>query len=326
MSKKKLLIIHQGALGDFVLTFPALNCLKHAYHQVDAICQGKLGRIAQELNLVENWYPLESAAFASLYLDDFSLIAPKVRTMLQAYDQIVLFSYSQQLENILNTITKHKTFRIPPRPDPNEKVHVSEHIIQHLKSVKMIAQAYSLNQMGSHKTNAPDKMERGIHSSIVLMHPGSGSRRKNWPLSDFLKLAELLCLQGMQPQFVLGPAEYDLAEGIAESRLKNMPIHIVSELEQVLQLVKTASGFIGNDSGISHLAAFTGLPTVVVFGPSDPAIWKPIGRVVAVVSSELECSPCFEKGKNDCASMDCLRSISPDVIKYEFLKLLGRQY
>ena len=173
------------------------------------------------------------------------------------------------------------------------------------------------------KTGTPDGCCQKPVPARVLLHPGSGSRKKNWPLSKFLKLAEIFQLEQMRSEFILGPAEYDLAKAVEISGLLNPKIHILSELEQALSLMHKACGLIGNDSGICHLAAFTGLPTLVVFGPTDPAKWKPIGRSVAIVRSDLDCSPCLEKDKNICDSMKCLRSITPERVYTEFSNLIS---
>ena len=72
--QKKLLIIHQGSLGDFILTFPAIIGLKHSYQQIDVLCQKKLGELASELSLIANAYALESGAFATFYSDHLDRI------------------------------------------------------------------------------------------------------------------------------------------------------------------------------------------------------------------------------------------------------------
>ncbi len=323
MAAKKLLIIHQGALGDFVLTFPAIIGLKRTYRPIDVLCQGKLGKIARKLDLVDNGYALESAAFASLYSEPAGLIDPKVKNIIQTYDQIILFSYSRLLENSLNRISRHKVYRIAPRPPENEKIHVSEYIIKHLKAAKLLPVDKQFNKPFMQKAGAPDGYRQKSVPARTLLHPGSGSRKKNWPLSKFLKLANILRLQQMPSEFILGPAEYDLAKAIEISGLLNPKIHIVSQLEQALSLMHKACGLIGNDSGICHLAAFTGLATLVVFGPTDPAKWKPIGRSVSIVRPDIDCSPCLEKDKNSCDSMKCLRSITPERVYTEFSNLIS---
>jgi ADP-heptose:LPS heptosyltransferase len=93
-------------------------------------------------------------------------------------------------------------------------------------------------------------------------------------------------------------------------------------LTELAGRLKAGGGFIGNDSGVSHLAAFIGLPTVAVFGPSDPEIWKPMGRAVKVVRSDLECSPCFETKTVGCEEIECFNRITPETVLASFYGLI----
>jgi ADP-heptose:LPS heptosyltransferase len=127
---------------------------------------------------------------------------------------------------------------------------------------------------------------------------------------------------GKQPEFILGPAEYDLYDILMQSKKLNANVHKIEQLTELAGLLKTGGGFIGNDSGVSHLAAFIGLPTVAVFGPSDPEIWKPMGRAVKVVRPDLECSPCFETGTVGCEEMLCVRGITPEDVLAAFYGLI----
>jgi ADP-heptose:LPS heptosyltransferase len=105
----------------------------------------------------------------------------------------------------------------------------------------------------------------------VVIHPFSGSRKKNWSLKNFQELASRLPLQ---VEWCAGPEE---------------PLPDANRFDNLLELaawLKGARLYIGNDSGISHLAAATGMPTFVLFGPTDPAIWAPRGANVWVKRSE----------------------------------------
>ena len=99
-------------------------------------------------------------------------------------------------------------------------------------------------------------------------------------------------------------------------------VHVIEDLGDLVSLLETSGGFIGNDSGVSHLAAFMGLPTVAIFGPSDPDRWKPVGPSVDIVRPTLECNPCFETGNDDCDKMDCFDGISPETVLSAFYGLV----
>lgn len=143
------------------------------------------------------------------------------------------------------------------------------------------------------------EMGGGLRSSRILIHPGSGGREKCWPLENFLALARRLCEAEQDIAFVIGPAEEErlgadpIRRLAAEfTLLRNLPLDPLAHEMSGARLV------IANDSGPAHLAAATGTPTVVLFGPTtDPAVWRPLGEQVKVVgggrwpemSEVLEC-------------------------------------
>jgi ADP-heptose:LPS heptosyltransferase len=99
----------------------------------------------------------------------------------------------------------------------------------------------------------------------VIVHPGSGSPRKNWPLARFQELARRL------------QAEWAVREDGSP---------VIEDLYQLACWLKSATVYIGNDSGITHLASAVGAPVVALFGPTDPAVWRPRGEQVEVVKRD----------------------------------------
>lgn len=318
-----VLIIHYGALGDFVVSFPALLRLKQSYSQIDVICQNKLGKLGRDLNVIDKWFPIEARYFASLYSDP---VDQKIKDILNAYKEIILFSFSKDLEQKINNLTGKNIHRIPPRPDATHRIHVTEHILLGLERCGLFespAKDYGSilppAEYSDRKNTSYDI--RSYDIGRILIHPGSGSRKKNWPVQNFLKIEAILRTNNMKPEFILGPAEDFLAGELMKQPDINRRVHIVSDLSELAVLLKTAVGFIGNDSGVSHLSAFLGLPTVTVFGPSDPMRWRPVGPAVKAVRPDLDCIPCFENNKNNCDSMECLNKTTPEIVIDAFYTL-----
>lgn len=308
---RNLLVIHQGALGDFVATFPAMIRLKNAFHSFGVICQRKLGKMARALGVADDYFPAESAAFASLYSDHAD---PHIRDFLILYHHIVLFSYSEQVEKAISELTGQKVHRIPPRADSCQQIHVTQHILSQLAECELLR--------GTEPFSHTDKREPGYDPLRILIHPGSGSKRKNWPLSDFIRLGDRLHSDGMRPEFILGPAEHSLRQTIQNASDKRL--HSLSDLAEVLSLFRNAGAFIGNDSGLTHLAAFMGLLTLGIFGPSDPERWKPSGLTVKIVRPDgLDCSPCFESAQTNCEHAECLTRTSPETVLSAFYSMQG---
>lgn len=130
--------------------------------------------------------------------------------------------------------------------------------------------------------------ETGVDFSkkLVVIQPGSGGLEKCWHLDNFLAVAKELTQHDIEVIFLLGPAEL---ERFSDAAIKNINagggcLRDLS-LTQVLRLLSCADGFVGNDSGITHLAAGLGSRTVAVFGPTDPKVYSPIGPAVTVLTS-----------------------------------------
>jgi ADP-heptose:LPS heptosyltransferase len=316
MPKSNLLIIHQGALGDFILAFPAITRLHRHYKTIDVLCQSQSGKLAKALGLVKNWYPAEAAYVASLFSDQ---IDSKVKTILKQYDQFIIFTLSDQLEQSINRFSESLSCRLPPNPPADRRIHVAKFILGNIADCCLLKNT----DAALDDISLPDRRNREHTPRKILLHPGAGSIRKRWALSNFLAVESTLRAEGLKPEFVLGPAERDLAQDL---RQPDRPLHVLDDLLELLDLFRFAGGYIGNDSGASHLAAYCGLPTTVIFGPADPERWAPIGRAVKVVRPALQCSPCFEIEPANCDGLLCLEGTSPRKVIDAFFSLYwGKQ-
>jgi ADP-heptose:LPS heptosyltransferase len=114
---------------------------------------------------------------------------------------------------------------------------------------------------------------RSLPVGFLALHPGSGSRTKNWPFDRFAEAARRL-VGGRPWLLVLGPAEEDIAPPPDAVSARGLALRTLGAV------LARAGLFLGNDSGVSHLAAAAGTRTLVLFGPTDPAQWSPVGRCV----------------------------------------------
>ncbi|RPH48128.1 MAG: hypothetical protein EHM85_17970 [Desulfobacteraceae bacterium] len=314
--QKKLLIIHQGALGDIVSIFTAIIRLKEKLRQIDIICKKSIGELTSFLKLTDKYHPAESALFSSL----FSYEADhRIVDILRPYDEIILFSFSEELEITIARLLNKKIYRFNPRPDASSEIHVLNNVMGYLFQNGLISDT---------KLTATDYFPESVRPANnpcdrlkIFIHPGSGSLRKNWKLHNFIKVFEKIRSLGMNPEIITGPAEENLAGIMAESLPAGTKIHNMQNLLDLAKLLSQAGGFIGNDSGISHLAAFTGIPTVVIFGPSSPKRWAPFGRSVEVLRPATDCTPCFETEKSNCTETKCLELTTPDMVVETLLRI-----
>ena len=300
MPNANLLIIHQGALGDFILTFPAISRLQKYYHPIDVLCQNQQGQLAKSLGLAQDCYPSEAAYFASLFSDR---IDPKIRAILAQYENIILFTRSDDLAQSIKRVTANLSCRLAPKPAARQRVHVAEFVLESIFNCGLITRADATLDDIPGAVIADHRRKR----DKILLHPGAGSTRKRWPVSNFIQVEASLKADGLKPEFVLGPAEENLAPELQDPQ---RPVHVPDNLPQLAALLKSAGGYIGNDSGASHLAAYLGLPVAVIFGPADPKRWAPVGRAVKIVRPGLPCRPCFETEPANCDEPQCLAGTS----------------
>lgn len=319
MTKSRILVIHYGALGDVVVAFPALLRLKAAYGPITIICQDNIGSLARQLDIADKWYPLEAAAFASLHSGHDH---PAVKKILGSFHKIVLFSNSPSLEKTLLSMTNGEIYRIRPRPDQLEKIHVGRHIISNLVRYRLIEESGKDEFCRLSFIIRSDRRDLDYHRMKLFIHPGSGSRKKCWPISKFIKTASLMENRGWEPAFILGPAEYDFFDVLLRQKSLKAEVHKIDTLTQLALLLKTGGGFIGNDSGISHLSAFLGLPTVAVFGPSDPDVWKPTGRAVQILRPREGCGPCIDTTTKASEKLKYFSGISCEDVSAAFCRLV----
>jgi ADP-heptose:LPS heptosyltransferase len=311
MANKKLLIIHQGALGDFILTLPAIIRLQKYYDVIDTLSQSGIGNLAKALGLVKKSYPLEAAYVASLFTDQ---IDSKIKTFLTSYANIVLFTLSDQLEQTIRRIASAPVCCISPKPPEYMRLHLTEFVLENLVNCGLIKKADAV--VGD--IPLPKRSNRSKYSDKVLLHPGAGSKRKRWPITNFLEVEAMFRADGLKPEFILGPAEEALVDALLRTK---RTVHIRMDLTELAALLNSVGGYIGNDSGASHLAAFLGVPTAVIFGPADPKRWTPVGRYVAIVRPELECRPCFETEKANCDGSECLHGTTPEKVIEAFYRV-----
>nr|HID59715.1 hypothetical protein [Desulfobacterales bacterium] len=314
MERTKTLIIHQGALGDLILSLPAILKLKiEKKTDLALLCPHHLGRLIQTLGIVVECFSIERACFSLLFSDE---IDSSLCDFLRRYERIIVFSFSDMVPKNITRIGLKEVYRIPPRPPIRKRIHVSRYIIDQFKATRLLKNSLDLDSNFRLSIPGLSHIEpfNGEKKRIVI-HPGSGSRRKWWALRNFLELSLLIRkIHSYEPIFILGPAEIGLRKDIEDhANVGPSSLYCNPESRLLISILKEASIFLGNDSGVTHLAASLGIPTLAIFGPSDPIRWKPVGPHVKVVRLELDCEPCFEISKENCATSPCLNNISSEM-------------
>ncbi|MBN1807829.1 MAG: lipopolysaccharide heptosyltransferase II [Planctomycetes bacterium] len=144
---------------------------------------------------------------------------------------------------------------------------------------------------------------------------------KEWPAERFAGVIEGLARRGL-PAVITGKG----AAAEKYSRMLSLPGAIdrmgKTDLAGLVSIIAAAALFIGNDSGAAHLAAGLGVPTVAIFGSTDPVATRPLGRRTRVLYAHVECSPCFGRTCRH-STYQCLNSISVESVLEAAGDLLG---
>ena len=316
MAGAQILVIHQGAIGDFVLSLPALQTIKNAFPGCSLEMLGYPGILSLVgSNFADTIRSVDWAPASTLY-GDYENVSAHIRQYLSGFERLFFFSASTRSACISNVQRCHP-YAIHIRSFPDTEQHVVDYQLAQLAALGF-ATAEPVPQLcaGCDDQRRADDFLRCTDfdptvAPLIAVHPGSGGRQKCWPAASFLAV-----MQGLHAQrhasflIIAGPADEHTA-GELQAVVHNLPHHVLRTLDLplVAALISRSALFIGNDSGITHMAAALGIPTVAVFGPTDPAVWGPRGQSVCIVR-EYDCGGQW-------------RWPGPDVVLQSALILLG---
>jgi ADP-heptose:LPS heptosyltransferase len=149
--------------------------------------------------------------------------------------------------------------------------------------------------------------------TLLVLAPGSGAREKNWPADFYLKVADWWRHRARGGVVILvGPVEEE--RGGLDLLLNRFPVAQNLSLGQVVALLARSHIYLGNDSGITHLAAAVGVRTIALFGPSDAHQWAPRGNRVTILRRNVDCSPCTISVMKGCPHRKCLTELYPEEV------------
>lgn len=331
-----ILVLHQGGVGDFILCLPAIGSIRRHYTGVRMELMGypRILQLVEGRYYVDKGRSVDEVGLVSLYLEGSDVNGPGFRYF-RGFD--LAFLFTQDREGIFSTNVRRagvkEVFSIPRFPGDKRRVHIIDQMLSCLSSVGipqgrgvprifLSEEDRRFGEVWLAQKGAYEAAEKGF----IALHPGSGSRKKLWPLEKFSDLAARIThTLGLHVILLVGPAEREyLGSGFERMRFMHAVVADSLPLIQVASLLNSCRCYIGNDSGMTHLAAAVGVPTVALFGPSDPEIWGPRGKKVAIVRKELDCSPCSREELERCAYQRCLELIEVEEVIERARGLMNR--
>jgi ADP-heptose:LPS heptosyltransferase len=330
---QSILVIHQGALGDFILALPALETLRKNFPHARTIIIGypRILELVDQRFYADGTISVDRREMVSLFVPGRPL-DPSLSQVLDQFDLIVVFGKDEEGMFIgnLKRVCRGSLLHINSFPRWGEKIHLSEHLLRQFSQYGFFISGLNprLYLQESDKDWGKNFWkERGLtpeeRSKVIVLHPGSGSKKKVWPLDRFVSLARILQDRfGSKILILFGPAEGSEVERVFEGMDPQASIQVKGL--SLLELASVMNGcrlFIGNDSGISHMASALGIPTIAIFGPTDPRVWSPRGEKVWVVRKETPCSPCNRERILQCTEIGCLKGIGIEEVLEELEKM-----
>ena len=287
----KILVIRGGAIGDFILTLPALAALRRQFPEarVEVLGYPHIVKLAVAGGLADHAESIEARSLAGYFARGGEL-AEGLADYFSEFDLIVSYLYDP--DDIFRTnvgrCTGAQFIKGPHRPNEKLKVPASQ---VYLKPLERLA-IFDADPVPRLELRLPVGAAQG-HSgggrfpagSVLALHPGSGSERKNWPEANWAELLQRLMYFTELNLLVLGgEAEGERLQRLTAA-LPPARVRVAQSLplDQLAHALARCDLFVGHDSGISHLAAALGLKAVILWGETVEEIWRPLSDKVVLV-------------------------------------------
>ncbi len=269
--RPRVVVLRPGALGDALLSFPTLALLRARMPdaRITFVARADVLPLALRAHLADAAYSFDLPAWSALWRTTSAhepLLSAELEAASTAREHAALY--------LAHATT---SLGIGDAPDCLEQL---SHFTPPLHGALDHAGAAALWDAS-----------RLPPSGVVALHPGSGGAAKCWPAASFAALAGRLRTAGYHPLLIEGPADGAAVAAVMQSLRRSSiadPPAVARELslETLAAALVRCAAFIGNDSGVSHLAGLCAVPTLALFGPTDPAVWAPVGSHVRVVRAE----------------------------------------
>jgi heptosyltransferase III len=279
----KILVIRGGAIGDFILTTPVLAALRGQFpdSEIEVLGYPHIVQLAIDAGLADEVRSIESRPLAGFFAQGGAL-DDELADYFAGFAVIISYLYDPDAIFQINVARcSGAQFLVGlHRPDDRAGVHATEVFLKPLERLAI----FGADPVPRFRLAAslPPRLPPG---RWLAVHPGSGSESKNWPAARWVEFLDLVIRQSDWRLLLIGGESEgqrvpELARRLPADRWQlacNLP------LPGLAQLLRECQGYVGHDSGISHLAAAVGLPGWILWGRTAEAVWRPQGPGMQLV-------------------------------------------
>ncbi|MGO8926944.1 MAG: glycosyltransferase family 9 protein [Limisphaerales bacterium] len=282
----RILVIRGGAIGDFILTLPAIAALRRQFPEahLEVLGYPHIAQLALAGGLVNRVQSIEAGALAGFFARDGEL-AENLADYFSEFDLILSYLYDPDriFETNVGLCTGAQFIVGSHRADEAARIHAAKVYLQPLERLAIFdADPVPRLALGP---RFPAVNDQQTTINLLALHPGSGSERKNWPEPKWAELLQhLVNATGFDLLLVGGEAEGERLQRLAAALpLARGRVALGLPLADLAHRLAGCRAFVGHDSGISHLAAAVGLPGLVLWSDTAEEVWRPPSEKVIVL-------------------------------------------
>lgn len=285
---KSVLFIRGGALGDFIVTLPALKLVREKWPEahIELLGYPRHAILGMKRYYLDAMRSVDTGPLAGFFIPN-GILDPGLSDYFGDFDLVVSYFYDPDkiFENNLKRCHVPELLTWPPQAIA---APAARYFCEPLKAVGLETDDFVSRLYFTDEDRAfAEKFLADLPSDrpTVAIHPGSGGERKNWPMERWVELCQQRVRAGRE-NFVVVAGESDDERLMRLLSMWPGPAPLVARqlpLPQLGAVLARCNRFIGHDSGVTHLAAAAGCPGIALFGPTDPVMWAPPGGRMKVI-------------------------------------------
>jgi ADP-heptose:LPS heptosyltransferase len=307
----RVIVFRPGALGDALLALPALALLRALgpCTHVTLVARADVLPLARAAGLADETHDFDLPCWSALWQHSAQLRSPAAE-VLHTADAVVAWCADDG--SLARNLFARGIAQVMVAPgwQParsawdaaiDAPLHTALYLARTLGPVLQASPLATVSQLPSvvadlarveDAAGADDVLARLDlpPGRFVALHPGSGGAAKRWPAACFATVAQRLLASGNTPLLLAGPAD-EAASATTVAALgqdaARVPVARGLTLSALVGVLRRSAAYLGNDSGVSHLAGLAGTATLALFGPTDPAVWAPLGPRAQVLRAPL---------------------------------------